>query len=520
MASSPLTYDNIKQVPLVVKLNPRDSTLQQDAWMKNVFIEKGDEGPYSVKRAGLKYLVNMTAAGLATYQFGGMGESSVGNNVVYDLLLVYGVKLMSLSNAVSANYAPLGTLAAAGQLAQDRYRFVSQPVSPAAGLGSLAFVVFQGSAYSIYTYGRQGNGLQTWPISPITTLVPSLCLLDNTWYCLDYQGRIWASAIGDPTTWPALNSVQVDAATGTPSAMWRHQNYLVCFGTTGIACYYDAAISPGAPIAIVPNGIFRVGMPLAAGLTLAELEDTTFFLGESQGQGFNVYQMSGTQIQAISTPAINRILDTYASIMVADNGITISGARPGWAIGTAFKSSGQTYYVLTFPTYTNSLSQVRPGVTLAYSMTIGEWFIWTQQTGGVEAEWQIAATGGVPNLANVQVDRTTGLVYTLDDFTYQDNGQAINVFIQTDLFNWGNQRIKLIPATYPLLDIQNSTVSLSWTDNDYQTFSTPQVISTVTAKKQLIRCGSTVQRAWRLTHTDNTPMRFYQLELEVVPGAL
>lgn len=113
-----------------------------------------------------------------------------------------------------------------------------------------------------------------------------------------------------------------------------------------------------------------------------------------------------------------------------------------------------------------------------------------------------------------------GQVYSLDTTYYLDATQSITFEVQTALFSWGNQRTKFIPATYVASDTLNSSFNLSWTDDDYTTFSTPQAISSAKPKKQLIRCGSTIERAWKLTHTDNAPMRFFNLEVEVVPGAL
>jgi hypothetical protein len=135
--------------------------------------------------------------------------------------------------------------------------------------------------------------------------------------------------------------------------------------------------------------------------------------------------------------------------------------------------------------------------------------------GGLRAVPITALTSGP-----AQFPDPTGPLMQLDEGTYQDNGQPINVLLQTENYNWGNQRTKIFAATYPLLDTVSSSVSLSWSDDDYTTFSTPQMIDTTTAKKQLVRCGSAVRRAWQLTHTDNTPMRFYNLEVEILPGAL
>jgi hypothetical protein len=162
-----------------------------------------------------------------------------------------------------------------------------------------------------------------------------------------------------------------------------------------------------------------------------------------------------------------------------------------------------------------------PGSSIVYDITTQVWYLWSQLSAGLEAELQIAANlGNVGTGPNFLPDVANGKVYALDASSYQDAGQAITFEVQTALHNWGNSRVKIIAATYVSSDTLNSSYQLSWTDNDYSTFSVPQAIPTVNAKKQLVRCGSTIERAWKLTHKDNTPMRFFNLEIEVLPGAL
>ena len=513
--SSPATYENIQIVPLVVKMSNRDATLTQDAWMKNVVLEQGDDGPISVKRPGLGNVANLTSQGLASYAVEGMGSWGA------DAVVIVNNKVLPVTAIVQAPTvaASLGTLAAPGQASADRFRVLWETAMQAP-----AFLAMQGSSRYVYTYGRLGNGIEYFDTQAgfgvVGNLKPSLCQLDNTWYVMDDQGRIVASAIGDITNWPALNYVQLDAGIETGVCLHRHLNYLLAFGVKGILAYYDAGNPTGAPILPVPNATFTTGMTKWGGFTVAEIDDNTYWLGRGAAPGFSVYRMVGLTVGSIATPSIERLLSAYFRTADTDMETMSATARIAAPRGFTFKSSGHTYYILTSPTYTNSTGIVRPGITLSYCVDMNHWTVWTQQVGSSEMEFQPMGSVTLATMGYSFMADSNGNFYNFDQTIYQDNGLPINVLIQTDLFNWGNQRTKLIAATYPLLDTVNTTVYLSWTDNDYQTFCTPQAIATSTAKKQLIRCGSTVQRAWLLTHTDNTPMRFYQLEVEVIPGAL
>ena len=71
-------------------------------------------------------------------------------------------------------------------------------------------------------------------------------------------------------------------------------------------------------------------------------------------------------------------------------------------------------------------------------------------------------------------------------------------------------------AVYFIADTVSTTVALSYTDDDYQTFSNPRTIDFSTVKKYGLRFGSSRRRAWQILHTAATTFKAYTMEVEIM----
>lgn len=112
-------------------------------------------------------------------------------------------------------------------------------------------------------------------------------------------------------------------------------------------------------------------------------------------------------------------------------------------------------------------------------------------------------------------------IYRFSDTAYQDNGVNFEMKFRTSMENFGTNRIKF--GTRILVDCDQtpttSNVMISWTDNDYQTFSTPRAVDVSHAYKQLYALGRFRKRAYQVTYSDNFPMRMNGLEFDYVQGS-
>lgn len=508
--SAPPTYELLKGVNLTSNFSCRDGSLTTDAFLENAFPEVTDGYACSVKRPGLATTYNLTTLGLASYAAQGMGTYGA------DALCVISDSVLSLTRFIAGSPPTTAITLGGGAVTQPAgatYRLLEN-------VNAAGVTLLQNAC--LYAYAGYGSVTKLTGPPSSGTLRASLCELDNSFYVLDSLGRVWASDIGDYTTWPALNYVALDTTLGVPVALARHLNYLTAFFTGGIVMLYNAAVSPGAPAAPLSNGVFQEGCTQYGAETIQELSDITYWLGTGKSPGFAVFQMQGLSISTISTPEVERALEFYFRPADAASTLLDQAVRPAAPRATSFRAAGHEFYVLTCPSYTDAGGTPRTGVTLCYDTRMKHWAIWSQvNSSDVKAEFRVAqcmqwqTTG-----RTLMLDKLNGTVYALLPTVYQDAAKPIYMVAQTRNTNWGNQRMKLMPATYVHTDTLASTISVSWSDNDYATFSTPQAIDTSKFKKQLTRCGSAVQRAWRIQHTDNTPMRFYEIEVEVHPGAL
>ena len=123
------------------------------------------------------------------------------------------------------------------------------------------------------------------------------------------------------------------------------------------------------------------------------------------------------------------------------------------------------------------------------------------------------------NLDLVQ-DSTTGFVFVLDNGTYQDNGNPIEVLIRTFKFDAGNNNKKFTSQLEIIGDKVASNAYIRYTNDDYQTYSKFRPINLGAQRSLLNRLGQTRRRAYEIRHHDNTPLRLESLEISVTEGTL
>ena len=332
-----------------------------------------------------------------------------------------------------------------------------------------------------------------------------MAYLDGVWYAMRANGQVIGSAINDPTTWPALDFVQSDVTYGNGIACQRHLNYVLAFYDQGLQVYWDANAAPnGEGIALNPvlSASYRTGCYDSK--TIVELCDNCFWMSNTAQYGRQIQMMTGLTMQPISTPWVERILN---SAVLSNNSL-----NDIWAFG--IELAGHQMYFLTLP---NS------NLTLAYDINTQLWSTWSSVVGGVEqyfaARFPIKApynivTGAALNTDTLQ-DLTTGRQLLLLPSVYTDATGPINVTCTTPPMDWATSNYKRFNYMTQLADSINTNINISYSDNDYQSFSTPRVMSLNGPRNQLRNCGSSRRRIWKMFHQDNTPLRLYEMRLDM-----
>lgn len=501
------------KIPLVVGLQSRNGNMAGgqiiDAALVNAFIEPTAFGPAVVKRPGSRYMNSAdTSYGAPTGAFYAPGGNP--GNWWY----ITGNTLSCSGSNVAYTLSP-GINPGAGQL----YDF-------ATGLNSGIVLIHSPNALWVFNATLGTAPVRVTDANYPALTVPGVVSLDSTWYVMDTSGKIWSSNTGDPTTWSALNFVQIDAGLGTPVALHRHLNYVVAFATNGLQLFYDAGNSPpGTPLLPVANATFKMGCYSA--YSLCEFQDVTYFLASPTDGGVVAMALSGLSLYPLSDAADNRVLShntspitpAYGTLMGGKNLYIVSCGAGSFVYDVDVKKSywwtqgTSTAATLTYPGFLEVefapssgpavvLQDYNTGLLL---MVSSDWYT-DRQSNGLQ--------GGALNSLAVNVTALDG-----ENFSGSFTGAYIPVVVQSVPWDGGTLKRKFVPALHLIADTASTTVYVSYSDDDYQTFSTPAPINLASQRKQVLRCGSTRRRAWQFTHSDNSPLKLYAAEVELVLGA-
>lgn len=117
---------------------------------------------------------------------------------------------------------------------------------------------------------------------------------------------------------------------------------------------------------------------------------------------------------------------------------------------------------------------------------------------------------------------TTGDIYRLDPAAYTDEDGPIKVLIRTNKYDMDTYNrkfptsIRVVGDRYPTNDF--NFVNLSWTDDDFQTWSNPKSIYLTDDFPTFSRLGSFRRRAWKIEHDLDKPLRLESLEVVYEEG--
>jgi hypothetical protein len=378
--------------------------------------------------------------------------------------------------------------------------------------GVVHFAEQQATAYLIVQEGNEiwtidasyvlknigSNGDAGWGDADFpAAIVPGLVSLDTYTFVMDSSGQIYNSVVGDVTNWTSGDSLNSKLEPDDGVTIIKWQNYIASFGTNSLEYFYDAANSSGSPLDPVEGSTSDIGC--AAEGSVWSDEDNLIWVGKSKAGGIQVYNSTGGLPEALSTAAINRILQQEQ--------LTIDTA-------TAFglRASGHLFYILTVPTAVNS--------TWVCDVENKLWYEWTSFDGASTEDSFRLTSHTEYDGKHYLLDRSNGKSYELDFDIYQDDSNAIRFEVVTKKLDMGVTRSKFLHRLVLVGDQQTSTsaVTLDWTDDDYQNYGTSRSLDVNKQNPTAYNLGSFTRRAFRVKHTANTPLRLESLELFVSGG--
>lgn len=333
-------------------------------------------------------------------------------------------------------------------------------------------------------------------VTTITTNFPSpntrdLVYMDTYLFTLDTSANLWNSNPDDPTTWSAANLITAQMVAGNGTGLAKQSNMMVVFTDRHLQFFWDANNTSGSPLTNAEQYIHKIGCN--ANDTIKSVEDTVFWVGNSFTGGYTVWRMSSSSVpEDIGTPPLTRILSL--------EGINLSSAR-----AILFRHAGHAFYILTL---------IGTNRSFVYDMDINYWYEWTDTAG--TASWPIFETSEL-NDGVVAQHATNGWLYNVRSDVFQDDSVNFNVVARTPRMDFDTIQRKFVHRLDLVGDAQDASedVSVTYTDDDYQTFSTQRIFDVSSVRNFGMAWGNFRRRSWQVQYTGSQAFRMLGIELNI-----
>ena len=293
---------------------------------------------------------------------------------------------------------------------------------------------------------------------------------------------IYNSDLNDPLAFTAGDFITAEMVADTLKRIFRLNNYIVALGTASIEYFYDAANASGSPLGRQDTPVKNIGY--VGGLV--QYGNKAYIIGQTQETSPEVYALEDWKISPMDNPPLRRYLR--------------AGVTPKTAIASI---GGRDFYILT-------------AGTITYMADL-ETKLWTRLAHKNGTTFPAIRAVNVPisgNCSLVAMDTGTDLFY-FNPAVYQDDGVNFTATVQTYKQTFDTFHEKYMSRLLVIADRASaSTLEVSWTDDDYQTFSAVRQINLAIERPVVHRLGRFLERAFKLNYTQNAPLRVDHLEVD------
>lgn len=303
---------------------------------------------------------------------------------------------------------------------------------------------------------------------------------------------LWNSDLNDPLSWTAGNYINAEMDGDQLVTIEKLNNYILAFGSTTIEYFWDAGVATGSPFQRneTPIKVNRI----IGGIT--KYGNTLFYIGATESGQLDVYKLQDFQIEPVGTTTITRYLNSLSDEFTTYSGHLVS-------------CLGHTFYLVNAGTR-----------TFVYDVDTRVWLRWSYQT---EADFNITRSVMLHKTNSIVTAFTLGatnIIYILDDSVYQDNLENFVMRVVTEPVDFGTLNRKSMPKLSVIADTPSgdSTVTLYWSDDDFQTYNDGVEIELNQDLPSVTRLGSFRQRAFRVNYFDNYPLRIQKLQVNINKG--
>lgn len=335
------------------------------------------------------------------------------------------------------------------------------------------------------TVGGTGGTIGVFPSPNLGQLL----YFDGYLFTFKTDGSLCNCDLDDARLWDPTKFIVPLMDNGNPIGIARQANFLITFMEHATQAYYNAANATGSPLTNYEQAMLQVGC--VAPLSLVCEESYVTWVGQSDTGGYTIYQLTGlANAKSIGDPTIDRVLNA--------EGTTVSQATAYFA-----RSCGHAFYVLTLQNANR---------TFVYDYDTELWVEWTDSAGGHLPVINFAAhSGGL-----IAQHETNGKIYNLSPTIYQDDSTNFEVSATTSRMDLDTLNRKFVKSLELIGDIQATTtpVSVQYSDDDWNTFSTARTFDMVDARPMGVGFGNFRRRAWKVSYSGNNPLRLEAFQLK------
>lgn len=306
--------------------------------------------------------------------------------------------------------------------------------------------------------------------------------------CVSTRNRIYNSDLNSLSAWGANSYISRQATQDIGTGLAKLGQQIISFGTATMEVFRNAGNPAGSPLEALPQYAKSYGMPstIVTGMRhyYATSEGRMYWRGSNP---HGVFTYNGETVEKVSNPGIDKILAERQHYFVS--AIGFQGQR-AIVIGLDTPDATTQRALLFFPRF-------------------NEWFEWT-------------STVFIPQASTRLEDVFLGVgsnqhkLYSISTASdnWQDAGTNVTTTHQFKIPADGGGR-KFMGMAGIIADSHSSTsslsagstVAISFSDNDGQSFDTARDVDLRERTKAITRCGSYFERLVRITHTGNAPFR-------------
>lgn len=323
--------------------------------------------------------------------------------------------------------------------------------------------------------------------------IPMPIYLDSYVFLAELNSAdIYNCRVATPISWNATEFISADSFSDNIIAITRYNNYIAALGAKDIELMYDAANTSGSPLARHESFLLQTG--IASANALIQAESLLCWIGVSDLGKKTIWLMDGFTPKEISNTSIERILESET----ASSSIT----------GFGLRLDGHMFLLINLPT---------PGKTLVFDVLNNIWYEWVHDNGAMPFNF-FADKSGVAILQH-----TDGTLYKLDKTntpidTLHSTTKSIEFTLITPRLDMDTTDRKFLHRLTLIADLVNANVTINWSDDDYQNWSTTYTRSLI-SRPYINPCGQFRRRAFKIGHTATSVLRLEALEFDLTPGS-